>query len=361
MFFSNIKFFFYVFIFLAYSRHSFAVGKIEVNFYNVEQGNCTVVKWPNKGVMIIDGGTSSPHTAINRSKRASEISKEVDRMLTLPRRVDVVASHCDIDHYNLLQPILNGLTQVEFRFFLGGKEEDWRPNSNSPEETAKQSIKFLDFVRSKSTKVFFGSAFSVGDQLLWPEHPLSDPSLSSQIAALSAQTENENKNANSIILRLKFGSHSVLLTGDAPIEVTDKILESHPPKALESTIVQALHHGAPGENSFPWAYYTKPEYLVISAGQIIRYKHPPFKTLFLYYGVQNGRLKIIEPHEVTCTGSYFETSPVVFSRVTYPNGDNPFYKVQTRYAIFNTNNTNLGIGFSWDEEEGAEIICRELK
>ena len=71
----------------------------------------------------------------------------------------------------------------------------------------------------------------------------------------------ENSNANSLVILLKYQNHTVLLTGDLGPPGTQRVLDLAPP---EVTVLQVPHHGGPKNNTPAFVRWAHPQYAVIS-------------------------------------------------------------------------------------------------
>lgn len=94
----------------------------------------------------------------------------------------------------------------------------------------------------------------------------------------------ENVNNASIVMRLKYGNFSMMLTGDNEEEGEEQILELFPSSALASTILKAGHHGSRTSTSPEFLDAVNPKIAVISCGRRNKFRHP--------HGVTLNRLKV---------------------------------------------------------------------
>jgi competence protein ComEC len=78
-------------------------------------------------------------------------------------------------------------------------------------------------------------------------------------------------NAQSVVLLVRYGEFEALLTGDAPVEVEEAILDDLPPY-LE--VLKVGHHGSNTSTSSILLARTSPEVAVISVGARNGYGHP---------------------------------------------------------------------------------------
>ncbi|HSD45852.1 MAG TPA: ComEC/Rec2 family competence protein [Pyrinomonadaceae bacterium] len=79
-------------------------------------------------------------------------------------------------------------------------------------------------------------------------------------------------NANSIVMRLDYGSFSMLLTGDAEEQTEHRLLTKE--LNLEARVLKVGHHGSKYASAGDFLARVKPEFAIISCGAWNRYGHP---------------------------------------------------------------------------------------
>jgi competence protein ComEC len=82
----------------------------------------------------------------------------------------------------------------------------------------------------------------------------------------------QSTNNDSIVLRLKFGEHSILLTGDIEKLAERTLVESH--HDLNANVVKVPHHGSKTSSTDDFVRATKPHLAIISVGRNSRFGHP---------------------------------------------------------------------------------------
>ena len=84
--------------------------------------------------------------------------------------------------------------------------------------------------------------------------------------------EAKDTNDTSIVGRFDYGTFSVLLTGDASIEVERQLIEQRAP--LRSTVLKNGHHGSRTATSQEFLDAVHPDAAILSVGKDNRYGHP---------------------------------------------------------------------------------------
>lgn len=196
-----------------------------------------------------------------------------------PIQLNILVSHGDSDHYNWIVDILSNFNQKDLcvRFLLGGNEKDYG-------KKLKKTIKK------------FATKDPLYKEYIDDYENLTDiPAIQCENATctLLAAQKTANTNRNSIVVKIVRGDFSIILTGDATSKTTDEIIERYSTnlRGLETTVLQASHHGADshGSNSVEWIEATKPSYIVISAGERLDYRHP--RQLSIENFIKSSQLK----------------------------------------------------------------------
>jgi beta-lactamase superfamily II metal-dependent hydrolase len=86
------------------------------------------------------------------------------------------------------------------------------------------------------------------------------------------RTGGNEPNANSIVLRLDYGSFSMLLAGDAEEQTEHRLMTKE--LDLRSRVLKIGHHGSKYASSGDFLQRVKPEVAIVSCGAWNRYGHP---------------------------------------------------------------------------------------
>lgn len=217
-------------------------GQVEVHFVDVGQGAAQVIITPNDKVMVIDGG--------NNDDEQTMVAYLTDLGIT---KVDIlIGTHPDADH-------IGGLDAVVDAFDVG---QIYMPNIQSNTLTFES---LLQSIANKGLKVKTAKAGLTLD--------LDDDVTVKMIAPLSTSTDS---NEMSAVVRLQFGEHSFLFTGDAGVETEQALIASG--ETLESTVLLVGHHGSKHSTSESFVSVVKPTYAVIQVGKN-NYGHPEEEVL----------------------------------------------------------------------------------
>jgi len=215
-------------------------GLLSVYFLDIGQGDAIFIETPDGIQMLIDGG---PDSTILRELRAA--------MPRFDRSIDVLmATHPDKDH-------IGGLIDVLARYQVA----NIMSTSNSGDTSV--ATMFGDSSKREEAKlvtVEAGKRYRLGEFI--------DLLVFSPASAIDMES-----NAGSIVMQIRFGDTSVLLTGDATLAIED-YLANRFGNYLQSDILKLGHHGSRTSTSANFLETVSPQYAVVSAGRGNSYGHP---------------------------------------------------------------------------------------
>lgn len=222
-----------------------ADGSLRVDFLDVGQGDAALVTMPDGTTLLVDGGG-------NRMESTRRIGETVVSEYFWYRglsRIDyVLATHADADH-------MDGLNDVLKNFSVRGALVARSPAHDS--EFAKFS-RALRETRTHVETIQAGDMIRFGEvevRVLWP------PSETSKSA-----------NNDSVVLRIRFGERSILLTGDIEKSAEGSLIASE--QELRADVVKVPHHGSKTSSTENFVRATKPAFAIVSAGRNSMFGHP---------------------------------------------------------------------------------------
>ena len=219
-------------------------GYLEIEFWDVGQGDAIYISTPNGKKILIDGGDN-----FEVDYKVSKLMPFYSCYLDL-----VILTHPHYDH-------LYGLNRIMRRCKIGAVM------FNDVDYPSRDFELFKEMSKKFNIKnVYAGDSFTIDKvefKVLWP----SKDFLNRKITDI---------NDVSIIILLDYGDFEVLLTGDATDKVLGKIdLDSV--KSLidgEFDVLKVPHHGS--KYSLEKRFYAdlKPKKCIISVGAINKFGHP---------------------------------------------------------------------------------------
>jgi len=243
---------------------------LEVNFFDVGQGDAIFIETPQLQQVLIDGGPSS--------KIMEKLGKEMpfwDRSIDL-----IILSHPEADHLSGLIDVLKKY-KVDNILWTGvirdtPEYKEWQKLIK--EENAKI------YIAEKGEKILMSNNISM--DILFPFENLEGKEI-------------KDSNDTSIVSRLAIGYSSFLFTGDMTQLSEKEIIDNN--IDVDSDVLKIAHHGSKTSSSEDFLKEVSPEIAVISVGKDNSYGHPTQEVLenLNKYGIrilrtdEAGDIKII--------------------------------------------------------------------
>lgn len=215
-----------------------APAHLAIWVFDVGQGDAIFINGPDKDILI-DGGPTT------------EVVEKLGRvMLPWDRTIDaVVVTHPHADH-------VLGLNAVLERYKIGEVYANGTVHNEAP------AVAFSGATETK--ELLAGEVIDLGNgarlQAIWPTTSLAGEHL-------------DDPNAGSIVLMLKYGRTTMLLTGDAGVDEEEQFVVGLP----KIDVLKVGHHGSETSTSAYLLNLLRPAKAIISVGEGNDYGHPsPF-------------------------------------------------------------------------------------
>lgn len=216
-------------------------GRLHITFFDVGQGDAILIETPEGHQVLVDTG-QYPARLLDQLGRALPAW---DRDLDL-----LIATHPDQDHVLALPDVLRRyrVGQLLTNGELGdaGDLSDVIATAVAARGVAQVAVQA-------------GQTIALGGVTIEVLHP-------------GLARDAQNRNNNSVVVRIVYGDFACLLTGDAEADVENTLLASGRP--LRAQVLKAGHHGAANASGAPLLAAVQPQVVVISAGADNRYGHP---------------------------------------------------------------------------------------
>lgn len=217
-------------------------GDMTVHFLDVGQGLAILVQ--SEGETLIYDGGEKKHSSYVVSYLQNQGVETIDYL---------ISSHYDSDHVSGLIGCLNAF-DVE-------------------------CVISSDYVHESKTYESFVNA--VEAEGLTMEHPAVGTEYafgSGKFVILGPESiDEDDSNANSVVIKLVNGEHSFIFTGDAENKNESAMCQSG--IDLKCDVLVPGHHGSATATSWEFLEDTLPEYAVISCGEGNSYGHPHEETM----------------------------------------------------------------------------------
>src|SRR3990167_8590329 len=224
-------------------------GLLEVDFFDVGQGDAIFIETPKGYQVLIDGGPD-----------ASVLEKLGKEMPFYDRSIDlIILTHPEADH-------ITGLIEVLKNYQIGQILEN-----GFKRETAGYK-EWQRLIKGKKIRI------------LWPNE-----------TAVSSSPESSNN--ISVVSQLIYGQREFLFTGDIEKQVELNLAVAG--IDLESDVLKVAHHGSKTSTNQLFLEKVNPNIAVISAGDKNPYGHPHqevlerLKNVKTYRTDQNGNIEIL--------------------------------------------------------------------
>ncbi len=227
--------------------HQESTASLTVHVLDVGQGLAIVVQQGSQAMLYdtgarIDGGVDMASSVVLPFLKHRQI-----KQLSL-----LVVSHGDNDHAGGVPVILESIAVARVLSSVPG------------------------LLSEGGERCLAGQQFKLGQAELRVLHP--------GLAALHA-----DNNDNSCVVQLRFGQHSLLLSGDIGRTVEYSLVQQQADE-LASQLLIAPHHGSATSSSFPFIKTVRPQWVVYSSGCHNRFSHPATEVDRRYRLLGAGRL-----------------------------------------------------------------------
>lgn len=222
---------------------------LEINFFNVGQGDAIFIETPARQQILIDGG---PDPSI-----LTKLSREMpffDRTIDL-----VILTHPEKDH-------IAGLFEVLKRYKI--KTILWTGVVRDTDEWQE----WVNLIRKEKADIKIAQK---GERiLLKKENPEIFIDILNPQENLKDKESKNTSNDTSIVASLKVGGNSILFTGDIGKPTEKKLAEEN----INADILKIAHHGSKYSSSDEFLEKVSPTAAVISVGKN-NYGHPTEEVL----------------------------------------------------------------------------------
>ncbi len=214
-------------------------SNLTIHYIDVGQADSILIT-NNEYSMLIDAGNNEDGPLLVEYIKDLNISK-IDY---------VVGTHPHEDHIGGLDDIINNLEVKEV----------YLPEAMTTTKTFEDVLDAIELKELSITVPTIGDKFTLGEL---------------NFEVIYTGTEEKGLNKASIILKMTFGKHSYLFTGDTTSEIEKTILD----KDINIDVLKVAHHGSKYSSCDDFLKVTTPTYAIISAGEGNSYGHPEQETI----------------------------------------------------------------------------------
>ena len=245
----NMKIAFTCMAFLLFAASS-ARAQLNAYFINVGQGDAIYLEFPNGTNALIDGGPSGePVYKFLKEKGVTKLDR-------------VVLTHPHSDHYRGLKKVFTAF-DVKNYYDTRAENVDAQGDNNLRDLAAAEP----------GCKMLYPEP---GSNLNWDSN-VTVKVLNSCSDAVQMHDNDETNNC-SLVLRVYYNGHGILLMGDAESTIENAMMRIYK-SGLNSTYMKIGHHGARTSSSAQFLARVQPKVAIISVGKDNVYGHPHKEAL----------------------------------------------------------------------------------
>lgn len=215
-------------------KHQVVNGNLNVYFIDVGQADSILVTDGINNMLVDAGNNEDGPKLVNYIKSLGINSFKY-----------VVGTHPHEDHIGGMDDIINNF----------GVDNYYMPDKLSTSKTFEDVLDALLNKNMKYTVPKISDELNFGDTI---------------IKVIYIDSESNDANDSSIVLKIVHGNNSFLLTGDASKSVEKKVLNSD----ISSDVLKLGHHGSEYSTSEVFIDKVNPKYAVIEVGKNNIYNHP---------------------------------------------------------------------------------------
>ncbi|HVG32377.1 MAG TPA: ComEC/Rec2 family competence protein [Pyrinomonadaceae bacterium] len=241
-------------------------GRLRVDFLDVGQGDSALVTMPDGTTLLIDGGgrpSFRPTIGTNEGTEAEPFEPDVrsigERVVSeylwwrgLDRVDYILATHADADHIDGLNDVARNF-RVRAAFVARSPRRDTE-YARFAQTMTTEGVPVLMLGRGDTLR--FGSVIA---EVLWP--------------APAESMHAPSNNDDSVVLRLRLGERTFLMTGDIERK-SEAALVAKTQDQLASDVVKVAHHGSKTSSTEAFIAATHAKLAIISVGLTSPFGHP---------------------------------------------------------------------------------------
>lgn len=227
-------------------------GKLRMTMLDVGQGDAVLIEFPNDKRMLIDAGPTSLRYDAGEAVVVPFLKRHGIRSLDA-----LLISHPHADHYG-------GISAIIKHFNVGNIVEGMSsPDSGSYRQWIMyaQQLGITTLRQSSGMQLMLDASTRI--YILHPRLP---------------EDSSSNENNSSLVLKVVYGTTSVLLTGDAELETEEKLIRRFE-GFLSSQVLKAGHHGSVTSSGEEFVRTISPQFSLVSVGVKNKFRHPSSEVM----------------------------------------------------------------------------------
>lgn len=260
-------------------------GNLRIYALDVGQGDGLLVISPQGKSVLIDAGPVEAGDEVVEALRNHGI-RQIDLM---------IATHPHADHIGGMKKVFD--TFRVKKFLDSGQTYGTATYEKLLREIQDNKTPYIKAVRGQSIEIEPGVKFDVYGP---PKPPFSESDIGKDRSV---------QNANSVVLRLSYGTFAMLFTGDAEFETEDQMMKAG--ANLQANVLKIGHHGSRHATSGKFLTVVAPQFAIISVGEGNDYGHPAQLTMdrLKKANIKTLRTDLSGEIEIFSDGKTFDARP----------------------------------------------------
>lgn len=226
---------------------------ITIDFIDVGQGDCALIRVNNKNFLVDSGGTPNSDYDIGKNVILPYLKKQGVRKLD-----GVFISHFHVDHCEGVKSFFGNIKLDNI--FIGYKNNSNELYNELFELSRKYKMRLT--ILNKGDRIMIGNNVAV--RILFPTKE-------------TMFTENENN--MSLVMLIEANDRKILFTGDIEKEVEEEIVNSEIKEDID--VLKVPHHGSNTSSMNNFIDFFRPEYAIIQVGRN-SFGHPDEEVINRY-------------------------------------------------------------------------------
>jgi len=220
-------------------------GKFAVHFIDVGQGDAILIQNPEQEFMLIDTGEGDKHIKLTGYLDKFKVKEFKYAVFTHPHADHIGSADKIVRDYKIETLIM--------------------PFATNTSQTFKRLVAEIENKNMEITPPVPGETFKFGDAEITILAPFSE--------------EYKNLNNYSVAVKITYGKHSFLFTGDMEKESENEVMEYFGNNNIKSDVLKVSHHGSTTSSQQKFLEIIDPSLAVIFVGKDNSYNHPSSQIL----------------------------------------------------------------------------------
>ena len=230
---------------------SIVLGEFKVCFFDVGQGDSTLIEYRDTTILI-DAGPSKSVSGLCSSIQKVAGNSEIDFF---------ILTHADSDH-------VGGGEEIFKRFEV---KNFYRPKMLSGEEVANGNVDEFGVHDTLTYNNTISASYEENCDIFFNERGVivSEDNFSAEILYPFSDDDLKATDSNSFsaVVRVTYADFTYLFMADADFEIEDKLISTYSSN-LDCDVLKVAHHGSKYATSEEFLSIASPTYAVISVGEV---------------------------------------------------------------------------------------------